>query len=318
MNKEPMVSVIVPIYNVEKYLKRCIDSILNQTYKNLEIILVDDGSPDKCPEICDEYAKSDKRIKVIHKQNAGVSAARNDGLAIAQGDLIGFVDPDDYIVSEMYECMVNSIETYSSDMVVCGYDYIDENGNVTRPYKVKSDEKLTQKQFVSMQVDMPPTVRHVVWNKLFRKSLFNGIRFPEKMHSSEDVYVLCSYVKKITGCVFIHKPLYKNLVRSGSATHGGLSVESLALSFKAHNKMHTEAIFLYPDLKNHSLAFLLDVCTLKYNEAKSKVAAMDESEQKKYRCYLNDMKSFIKKYAWRGLLNGEIYWKTRISYILIK
>ena len=81
------VAVIVPVYNVEKYLKRCIDSILNQTYKNLEIILVDDGSPDKCPEICDEYAKTDKRIKVIHKQNAGVSAARNDGLAIANGDL---------------------------------------------------------------------------------------------------------------------------------------------------------------------------------------------------------------------------------------
>ena len=318
MNKNALISIIVPVYNVDKYLSKCIDSIISQTYNEIELILVDDGSPDNSPKICDEYARKDNRIIVIHKENGGVSSARNAGLDIAKGEYIGFIDPDDYIVSDMYECMVNAIEKYNFDMVVCGYDYIDENGNVTRPYKIKSDEILTQKQFVSMQFDMPPTVRHGVVNKLFRKSLFSGIRFPENMHSSEDVYVICSYVKKISDCVFIHKPLYKNLVRNGSATHGGLSVESLALSFKAHNKMHTEAISLYPDLKNHSIAFLLDVCTLKYNEAKSKVAAMDEPEKKKYRCYLNDMKSFIKKYAWRGLLNGEIYWKTRISYILIK
>ena len=318
MNKNALISIIVPIYNVDSYLRKCFDSIISQTYSDFELILVDDGSTDDSPKICDEYARKDDRIIVIHKKNGGVSSARNAGLNVAKGEYIGFIDPDDYIVSEMYECMVNAIEKYKSDMVVCGYDYIDENGNVTRPYKVKNDEKLTHKQFVSMQFDMPPTVRHVVWNKLFRNKLFKGISFPENIHSSEDVYVLCSYVKKISDCVFIHKPLYKNLVRNGSATHGGLSVESLALSFKAHNKMHTEAISLYPDLKNHSLAFLLDVCTLKYNEAKSKVAVMDETAQKEYKHYLDEMKSFIKKHAWRGLFDREIYWKTRISYILVK
>ena len=103
------VSIIVPIYNVEKYLSKCIESILSQTYKNIEIILVDDGSPDNSPQICDEYAKKDDRIIVIHKANGGVSSARNAGIDIATGKYIGFVDPDDYIENNMYELMVNKI-----------------------------------------------------------------------------------------------------------------------------------------------------------------------------------------------------------------
>ena len=97
-----MISVIVPIYNVEKYLPQCVESLMNQTLKDIEIILVDDGSPDCCPVICDEYAEKDKRIKVIHQKNAGVSAARNEGLKNAQGAFIGFVDPDDWVAPEIY------------------------------------------------------------------------------------------------------------------------------------------------------------------------------------------------------------------------
>ena len=104
------ISVIVPVYNVENYLRRCVDSIINQTYKNLEIILVDDGSPDNCPVICDEYAQKDSRIKVIHKENGGLSSARNCGMDMATGEYIGFVDGDDWIESDMYKFLIENAE----------------------------------------------------------------------------------------------------------------------------------------------------------------------------------------------------------------
>ena len=118
-------SIIVPVYNVEPYLRRCIDSILAQTFTDFELILVDDGSPDNCPAICDEYAEKDPRIVVIHKQNGGLSDARNAGLDIARGEYIGFVDSDDYIDAEMYEKMYNAAIMHNSDIVSCAYERID-------------------------------------------------------------------------------------------------------------------------------------------------------------------------------------------------
>lgn len=309
-------SIIVPVYNVEKYLSKCIDSILSQTYKDLELILVDDGSPDNSPKICDEYAQKDNRVIVIHKPNGGVSSARNAGIDRATGKYIGFVDPDDYITSDMYEVMIQELEESKADIAICGYDYINENGQVERPYNNRINEVLTQKQFMSMQFDMPPTIRHVVWNKLFSAQVFTGIRFPEGLHSSEDVYVLIECSKKLNKAVFIHKPLYKNLVRSGSATHGGLKISDLASSFKAHEKMHNDAIALYPDLKSHSLAFLMDVCVLKYNESKQKLITLESEQRKQAKEYLKYMRRFIKRYAIKSITNKEIYWKTRIAYLI--
>ena len=117
-----MISIIVPIYNVEKYLRRCIDSILGQTYRDLEVILVDDGSPDGCGAICDAYAEKDVRVTVIRQKNAGVSAARNAGLACARGEWIGFVDPDDFIVPNMYQEMLDAINVTGAELAVCGYN----------------------------------------------------------------------------------------------------------------------------------------------------------------------------------------------------
>ena len=122
-----LISVIIPIYNVEKYLNKCIDSIINQTYKNLEIILVDDGSPDNCPQICDEYAKKDNRIKVIHKKNGGVSSARNVGLINSTGNYIGFIDPDDYIEPIMYEKLLKVLKESNTLVSMCGFYKIKDN-----------------------------------------------------------------------------------------------------------------------------------------------------------------------------------------------
>ena len=120
----PFISIVVPIYNVEKYLKKCVESILNQTYKNFELILVDDGSPDRCGEICEDLKKKDLRIRVIHKENGGLSSARNAGIDVAKGEYIGFVDSDDYIEPFMYEKLVNAVVKDNCLLSVCSVKYV--------------------------------------------------------------------------------------------------------------------------------------------------------------------------------------------------
>ena len=143
MTPQPLISVIVPIYNVEKYLDNCVKSIVNQTYKNLEIILVDDGSPDSCPAICDNWAKIDSRINVIHQKNSGVSAARNIGIKSSLGDFITFVDGDDFIDSDMYETLVSAYLKNGADIVGCSFKTIDENNDDTVYEKGCSSERTT-------------------------------------------------------------------------------------------------------------------------------------------------------------------------------
>lgn len=314
-----MISIIVPIYKVEKFLPKCIESILNQTYLDFELILVDDGSPDKCPEICDEYAAKDQRIIVIHQKNSGVSAARNVGLKRAQGQYIGFVDPDDFIVPDMYEKMVQGLENSEAELVICGYDYYDEAYCIdkNRKYRISSNEIINRKELMKRMSDMPPTIRHGVVNKLFKTSLLSKIQFVEGLHSSEDVMFLTEYIKLVNRVEIVHQPLYRNLVRKGSATHGGLNVESLADSFYAHEKTYQTIVEYYPELKDHSQAFLLDVCTLKYNEAKQKLECMPEEEKAMISNRLRQMRNFIKQNARKAIFNKEIYWKTRIYYLLM-
>lgn len=315
-----MISVIIPVYGVEKYLSKCIESLVKQTFKDIEIILVDDGSPDSCGKICDMYAEKYEQLSVIHQVNQGVSVARNAGLKIAKGEYIGFVDPDDWIAPEMYESMHRVMKETDADLVICGYDYYDEQGQVdkNRRYVTKENEIITQKEVMYRFSDMPPSIRHGVWNKLFKKNLFHGQKFKESLHSSEDVLFLNEYVGKIKNAVVIHQPYYKNLVRKGSATHGGLSIQSLADSFEAHYQMYLGTVGKYPELKNHSMAFLLDVCTLKYIEAKKKSEYLDNEEKKKIKKKLKRMRHFIKKNAVKAVFNPEIYWKTRVMYLIFK
>ena len=207
-----------------------------------------------------------------------------------------------------------------ADLVVCGYDYFDEEGNVDtkRLYKTRENEKLTQKDVMHRFSDMPPSIRHGVVNKLFRKGLLQEIRFAEGLHSSEDVLFLSEYVLKIKSAIMIHQPFYKNTVRQGSATHGGLNIESLADSFRAHDKMYSDIVRQYPELKNHSLAFLLDVCTLKYYEARNKIDSIESSNKKQINNRMKEMRSYIKKKALEAIFNKEVYWKNRIMYLIMR
>lgn len=315
-----MISIIVPVYNVEKYLPRCIDSILQQSYRDLELILVDDGSPDDCGRICDVYAEKDARITVIHQKNSGVSAARNAGLDRAKGMFVGFVDPDDYIAPDMYQEMIGVMKSTDAELAICGYNYVDEDGKIDerRRYPLAVSESLTQEELMKRFSDMPPSIRLGVWNKLFKKNLLHDLKFMEGLHSSEDVLFLTEYACMINKAIVVHKPLYFNTVRKGSATHGGLSINSLANSFAVHDKMYKTVVDKYPKLRDHSLAFLLDVCTLKYNEAKRKMKLLTKGEQGQTRQVLRTMKNYIRRRSLLALWNKEIYWKTRISYLILR
>ena len=310
-----MISIIVPAYKVELFLEQCIESILAQTCQDIEVLLVDDGSPDQCGVICDSWATRDQRIRVIHQDNAGVAAARNAALNLAKGEYVGFVDPDDWIAPGMYGKMLECIEKYNADIVVCGYTYCSEAGETDemRPYVRRPEECIDRKEAVRRMADIPPTLRHVVWNKLFRRSLVGDIRFPEDFRSSEDVFFLTDCLLKAGTVVCIHEPLYYNRVRGGSATHGGLSIHELAHSFKAHEYMYRRIIETYPDLKAVSQAFYLDVMELKYNEACRRQPAERSTEENRD---LQRMKKMIRSEAVKALLNGKIYWKTRISYLM--
>ena len=314
-----MISIIVPIYNVEKYLSKCIESLLNQTYKDIEVILVNDGSKDDSLKICREFEIKDKRVIVINQKNRGVSAARNVGIEKASGEYIGFIDPDDWVEKDMYYDMIQEFSNNEVEMVICGYNYYDEEGKIdlSRIYDKRESEYVSQKKIMSMFSDIPPTIRHGVVNKLFRKETVSEQRFDEKLHSSEDVLFLCEYVNKINNAVIIHKPYYCNRVRMGSATHGGLTVKKLADSFYAHDYMYKCIVSKYPDLKQHSQLFLLDVCVLKYKESKNKIKFLTFEEQNESIVCLKKMKKYIKKQAIKAVSNKEIYWKTRIAYLLL-
>lgn len=171
-----LISVIIPIYNVEKYLNQCIQSVVNQTYRNLEIILVDDGSPDNCPAICDAWAAKDSRIKVVHKENGGSGQARNVALDIAEGQYVGFVDSDDYIAPHMYEHLLHFM-TENVDIVECNYketsdDYMlfdEENNWIHQEY--------TARDALSYHIN-DTLFRQIIWNKLYRNQTIDNIRFP--------------------------------------------------------------------------------------------------------------------------------------------
>lgn len=199
------ISVIVPVYNVEKYLSRCIESIINQSYQNIEIILINDGSTDNSSIICDEYAKKDTRIKVIHKKNGGVSSARNVGLKNARGEFITFVDSDDYIKLTCFEKMVNGIKNNDVDMVVVGWEY----GDGTIGWADKNIDIDCQKVYTQDEISKSYLFL-TVWGHLFRRMDLNGMFFNEKIFYGEDTLFTFQsfYKKKSSKLLVIGESLY--------------------------------------------------------------------------------------------------------------
>jgi len=209
-----LISVIVPVYNVEKYLPACIESILCQTYSELEIILVNDGSPDKCPEICDEYAKKDSRVKVIHQSNQGLSSARNTGIDNSSGKYIIFVDSDDTIEPTMVEDLYTCVIKYNCSMAACGRKYVFEDGKVVCKVpdnieKVFSFSDAIREMNTYFYFDMS------AWAKIYKRELFDNIRFPVG-RLSEDFFIMYKLIALSQKVAYISKPLYNYLQRKSS------------------------------------------------------------------------------------------------------
>lgn len=213
------VSVIVPVYKVENYLKKCVNSLINQTLKDIEIILVDDGSPDSCGKICDEYAKNDSRVKVIHKQNEGLSEARNVGIMAAKSPYIGFVDSDDYVAEDMYEILYENLIKTNADVSVCGlYDCY---SNKKIPQFAKNDEFLILDNEQALKTALEGVKFSVnAVNKLYRKELFSEVKFP-KGKLSEDAFTIPKILSKASRVVFDSAPKYYYVHRGESITTSG-------------------------------------------------------------------------------------------------
>lgn len=213
--RKPLISVIVPCYNVEQYLPKCIDSILNQTYKNIEIFLVDDGSPDRCGEICDEYAKRDNRIKVIHKTNGGLSDARNVAIDVATGEYITFVDSDDFIVSDYVETLYKLVEENDAQIGVTWLKCFDEGTEPVadvhegKTLKVFSAEEALQSMFYQKNFDT------AAWAKIYHRSLFDSIRYP-KGWLFEDLPTTYRLMRKCKRVAFTNYMSYYYLIRKSS------------------------------------------------------------------------------------------------------
>ncbi len=219
--EEKLISVIVPVYNVDKYLKKCLNSIIRQTYKNLEIIVVDDGSTDSSGRICDEYKIKDERIKVIHKKNGGLSSARNAALDIAKGDYISFVDSDDWIKENLYECVVEELIKSGADIAVFANACEKENGKIWENPFMGTYKELDNIELMNNYVS-GIDIKTIACNKIYKKELFDNLRFPEG-RIYEDEYIMHEILGKCRKAVFINKCLYVWFIRKGSITNSKFS-----------------------------------------------------------------------------------------------
>lgn len=216
MNTAPKISVIVPIYKVEQYLNQCIDSIIAQTYINLEIILVNDGSPDNCKKICDEYAEKDTRIKVIHKKNGGMSDARNTGIEYAKGDYLTFIDSDDWVEPDMIELLYNNLIHYNADVSSCSYYMVYTNSIIY--FNCSNDIISLNSEEAIKEICINQKLHTFLWGKLYKKNIFNNLRLPKDKHY-EDMFIILDIFSLVNQCVICSVAKYYYRQRKGSITH---------------------------------------------------------------------------------------------------
>lgn len=233
MKEQPLISIIVPVYNVEKYLVDCVNSIVNQTYENTEIILVDDGSKDDSGKVCDEFAAKDKRIIVKHKNNCGVSAARNTGLQISRGKFVTFVDADDTVTSRFIQALYEMFDS-TTDMTVCGFNICDDKENNldnNADASFGEDMVLTREKAVEIMLYGKLFAGHC-WNKMFRADVLGDLRFDENIAVYEDLVFVIRYFLKSKKIKYCSRRVYNYFKRECSALHGGMSDGKLS-AFKA-------------------------------------------------------------------------------------
>lgn len=217
MNND-LISVIIPVYNIEKYLGKCIKSVMEQTYKNIEIILVNDGSTDSCGKICDYYKKIDNRIVVIHKTNGGLSSARNEGLNVVKGSFVCFVDGDDYIENNMLEELKKNMDKYDSDISVSNFYLINNTKKISIDESISKNFCIQDKDKYIHIYNKYSSLTVPAWNKLYKKNIFDNVRYPDGK-IFEDASVLCDILNNAKKVSYTLKPLYNYVYRKESITH---------------------------------------------------------------------------------------------------
>ena len=199
-----LISIIIPVYKTEKYLRQCVESVLAQTYGDIQVVLVDDGSPDGCGDICDEFARADARVKVVHQENAGLSAAWNAGLRLAEGEFVGFVDSDDFVEPDMFEYRLRGLEEADADVAVCGiFDEYSARTETRSP----GEKRTLDTDGVLAEMELNTGIQSYVWNKLWRRFLFDGIEFPGR--TSGDIAVAhLLFERAARGVALLPEPKY--------------------------------------------------------------------------------------------------------------
>lgn len=279
------ISVIIPVYNVEKYLDKCVKSVVNQTYENLEIILVDDGSPDACPAMCDEWAKKDMRIKVIHKENGGVSSARNTGLDACTGDYIGFVDSDDWIEPDMYEYLLNICADNGADVARCAFVIEAENSDNAAHLQGDSELSVLRGDELIVELVSGGYNEGIMCNKLYKSEYIKNLHFNEKIKIAEDC--LLNYHIYACGITLVSSDnvKYHYLERTNSATGAAFSEKSFDM-LKVHGEIMNSEVN-NPNTFEHCLKTYV-----RYNIIYLRTCIAYE---KKF--YRDDMRNEVKKYS---------------------
>lgn len=225
---DSLVSIIVPIYNAEKYLNRCVDSILKQDYQNFELFLMDDGSKDSSGEICDAYAQKDPRVRVVHKENSGVSDTRNRALDMIQGEYVQFLDSDDWIVPEATRLLVRSMEQYQCDMVIADF-YRVSGERLAQKGDIEEDRVMNRQEFAACMIENPADFYYgVLWNKMFRREIIeeHKIRMDVSISWCEDFLFNLEYIRHASSFYALQVPIYYYLKRKGSLASQGLSISN--------------------------------------------------------------------------------------------
>ena len=304
---EPLLSIIIPAFNIEQYISRCLDNLINQSYKNIELIVVNDGSTDSTGDIIDSYVKQDNRIKVIHKKNEGVSIARNTGIYLAKGDYIGFVDGDDTVDDNMFETLVKNAIDYNADISHCGYKMVFPSR--TDYYYNTGDIVIQDNQEGLKDLLKADRVEPSLNNKIYKSSLFKDIRLNSKIKHNEDLLVNFYLFKKATKSVFYDKCFYNYMIRKGSAATRQVNknkiVDPILVLEEIKNSLE-KGTDLYEIAYKRYLGSLIGVCRNKVCRSNIEhIHYTKEAKEKLKEEYLNNKKLITKKVKY--MIYGVVY-----------
>lgn len=301
----PKLSVIVPVYNVEAYLPECIESILNQSMQELELILIDDGSSDNCGKICDVYSEKDGRIRVIHQRNQGVSAARNAGIRISVGEYLGFVDPDDFVDLNMFEELISEVESNSCDIAICGFTNCTEDGIFINESAVPTGIYSKEDLILSIY-GMPNPFHGSMCNKIFSREILDGLAFDENVAIGEDWLLLYECYQNADMAVAVSECLYTVRIRNNSATRkrrASVYISKLETYLKLYRYSNNQS----KKIQRKATAKILDSCYMNKN------AIMEQDYDRKSISFINRQ---LRKISISAFLCGNLSLKRAVYYFI--